>query len=126
MFAIGDIHMDQDPPRKPNMERDIRRSWHICDKIEQNPEYAQKMYAALCNTEWGKEDLFERIKGTTWSCSWRYAGGLVANISSRNEDYMDYYCSGGEGHVDDEIRDDLKTIGWVLLEKYPTMEDDFT
>ena len=119
MFAIGDIHMDRDPPRKPNMERDIRRSWHICDKIEQNAEYAQKMYAALCNTEWGKEDLFERIKGTSWSCSWRYAGEMIANIGNRGEDYMDYYASGGEGHVDDEIREDLKTIGWICLDAPP-------
>jgi hypothetical protein len=118
VFAIGDMHMDQDPPKKPNMERDIRRSFHICDKIEQNPEYAQKMYAALCNTQWGKQDVFERLKGTTWSCSWRYAGELVANISNRNESYIDYYCSGGESHIDDEIREDLRSIGWICLEDY--------
>ena len=109
--------MDQDPPKKPDMEHDIRRSPYICDKIEQNPEYAQKMYAALCNTKWGKQDVFERLKGTAWQCSWRYAGGMVANISNRNEDYMDYYASGGEGHVDDEIREDLKTIGWICLDE---------
>ena len=54
--------------------------------------------------------------------SWRKAGGLVASIRpEKNEDYMNYYCSGAfdsqignvsEGVVTDEIKKDLKKLGW--------------
>ena len=56
-----------------------------------------------------------------YSCSWRYAGGLMADL--RNimgcglEDYMDFYCTGSfggvpEGFISPEIEEDLNKIGW--------------
>lgn len=54
----------------------------------------------------------------TWMycCSWRYAGGLVADIRENGESYIDFYCSGREGEIDQEVLDDLSTLGWVPLD----------
>lgn len=51
-----------------------------------------------------------------YSCSWRYAGGLVAEIRDQGEDYMDFYCSGNEGEVDECVAEDLASLGWIPLE----------
>lgn len=62
----------------------------------------------------------------TYGCSWRYAGGLIADLRNMcmgtNEDYMDYYCSGSlgensvaEGTVTEEIEEDLNNLGWFLI-----------
>jgi hypothetical protein len=69
------------------------------------------------------------LKDQRWSVSWRGAGGIVADMCEKG-DYIDWYCSGirdadsddyssgyvGEGCVTDEIREDLKKLGWVAVE----------
>lgn len=50
--------------------------------------------------------------GLAYSYSWRAAGGEVADLRGKGEDYLDFYCSGGEGHVADAVRDSLKEQGW--------------
>lgn len=183
---------------------------NLSDKL-QDPEYAQAMYAALCNTSWaypalapqgkdwvevirqnyndnlaktnkkwreigrnlvdwirrhitipigqkvinsvdddgmktrtirfrpvfGKIDLFfMRLRFNsllcpgwkrldwTYGCSWRYAGGLIADLRNlalgTSEDYMNYYCSGSfegvpEGTVTEEIEEDLNKLGWFKV-----------
>lgn len=80
-------------------------------------KYAQAMYAAMCNNEFEKE-------GEKWSCSWRYAGGMVARLRGEKECYLDYYCSGiladeptvPEGIITDEIRKDIEELGWKINE----------
>lgn len=102
-----------------NLERDLYRSDRIADKV-QNLYYAQALYAALCNNEWIPKNTMEILKNEGYTCSWRYAGGIVARLRGKG-DYMDFYCSGSiddyatlEGVVIDEIRDDLNEIGWIL------------
>jgi hypothetical protein len=80
-----------------------------------NETYAQALYAALCNVQW-KNNETDKI----YSCSWRYAGGLVANLKDDYSDisYMKYYCSGidsnvvSEGDITGYILQDLYDLGW--------------
>lgn len=68
--------------------------------------FAGRLYSALCNVEWRHDD------GSRYSCSWRSAGGLVAEMRGEGEDYMDFYCGGREGAVDEDIADALEAHGW--------------
>ena len=102
---------------KANLESDLLNSEWITNKCKTSPIYSQNLYAALCNNRFFYGDK-------EWTCSWRYAGGLVAGLVGEGGDYMDYYCSGiGAGHnegfiaesvVTDEISLDLARIGWVV------------
>lgn len=128
-----------------NLEYDLRSTKWICDKAKARESYAQNIYAALCNQDWQKNDVWPRLKGQTYSCSWRYAGGIVADMREEG-DYIDWYCSGirggaheedlaamteeqrakyywyqenfvSESVVTDEIRKDLFQLGWIVLDE---------
>jgi hypothetical protein len=113
--------------QKDNLEYDLRSNKWICDKTKSTKTYAQNLYAAMCNQEWQRNDVWPRLKDQRWSCSWRYAGGIVAHMREEG-DYIDWYCSGiqgqpdadwvdlghvPEGTVTDEIREDLFKLGWL-------------
>lgn len=115
-----------------NLERDMKDAKWFVDKVRASETYAQNLYAALCNNAFQKAEVMPILKDEAWSCTWRYAGGIVADIRCEGN-YMDWYCSGirgtpdlegtvtgfvGESHVTDEIRADLKQLGWVVLEDY--------
>jgi hypothetical protein len=101
---------------KVDLEKDLLSSQWIIEKCKHSPVYSQNLYAALCNNRFF-------YNNEEWTCSWRYAGGLVSEMNGGN-DYMDYYCSGmgishtngfvGEGFVTDEIRTDLLRLGWII------------
>ena len=105
-----------------NLEYDLRSAKWICDKTKASEQYSQNLYAALCNMEYQKLETMNILKEETWSCSWRYAGEVVAKMREQG-DYLDWYCSSfgrhydtvAEGVVTQEIYDDLKKIGWVPL-----------
>jgi hypothetical protein len=123
---------DLDDSWKENsMEYAIKNSAWMCEKIKSSDIYAQNLYAALCNNEFQKIDVLPILKDQRWSCSWRYAGGIIADIQEKG-DYIDWYCSGiqmlevdddskdtssvvPEGKITQEIKDDLKFIGWRLF-----------
>lgn len=67
---------------------------------------ATDAYGALCNVTW------EHEKGTRYSCSWRHAGSVIASIRGEG-DYLDWYCSGNEGHVTKDIETAMKAKGWI-------------
>ena len=107
----------------PNLEDELMHCDWIIAKAKSNKSYAQNIYAALCNMEWQKRDVWPILKGETWGCTWRYAGGLVAQLIEEG-DYMDWYCSGigdndngyvHEGVVSDEIEEDFLKLGWVPI-----------
>jgi len=103
----------------PNTERDLAEELaqdpDILHRVKDNV-YAHKLYAALTNTEWQPDDVMDILKDATWSGSWRVVGGVIAEL--RNEgDYLDWYCSGNEGYVHEDIRQDLKRLGWVCVEE---------
>jgi hypothetical protein len=122
---------------KNDLEYDLRTTDWILEKARARNDYAQNIYAALCNMRWQKLDVMPILKDEYWSCSWRLAGGIVANMREQG-DYMDWYCSGmggvatydlkegdeymarmkyvPEATVTDEIKEDLNKLGWVPSE----------
>lgn len=118
-----------------NLELELQSCDWIVQKIKTNESYAQNLYAALCNNQFIKNEVITILKEETWSCTWRYAGGIIADIKGYG-DYLDYYCSGignvtydtvedeaafrkkqyvPEGEVTDEIQNDLFKLGWIVL-----------
>lgn len=117
--------------QKNNLEYDLLSTEWILEKVRASDTYAQNLYAAMCNREFQKLDVVPILKSETWSCSWRHAGGIIADMQQKG-DYINWYCSGiggglgngdedgtkgyvGEGRVTDEIRQDLERLGWVVL-----------
>lgn len=127
------LDREQDPEwQKNNLEYDLRTTDWILKKVRESDTYAQNLYAAMCNTDFTKNEVWPILQEDTWSCSWRYAGGIIADMREEG-DYIDWYCSGigsglgngdedgtkkyvGEGIVTDEIREDLLKLGWLVRE----------
>jgi hypothetical protein len=114
-----------------NMEYDLLMSDYIAEKCKDD-KYAQNLYAALCNNEFIKNDVWPILTEKKWGCSWRYAGGIIADIREQG-DYMDWYCSGmagglgngdedgskgyvGESVITEEIKDDLLKLNWLVFQ----------
>ena len=135
--------------KENNMEYDLRSTDWMLEKVRKSNAYAQNLYAAMCNNDFQKNEFMPRLAGKTWSCSWRYAGGIIADMKQEG-DYIDWYCSGikndapvlldeqfaeltkeqqdyyieskshvPESVVTDEIRADLKKLGWDVLDEDP-------
>lgn len=118
--------------KENNLEYDLRSTDWIVTKARASEGYAQNIYAAMCNIRWQKREVLPVLKDEYWSCSWRSAGGIVADILGQG-DYIDWYCSGmgeglgngdttgtkgyvSEGTVTQEIEDDFYKLGWVHSE----------
>lgn len=118
---------------KHDLVEDIRNSPEIMAKIRADDRsYAQNLYAAWCNMQWCKRETWPILAEEYWTASWRGAGGIVADLRNKGEDYMDYYCTGirevsydeeenktwdtlgyaSEGEVKERIEKDLSSIGW--------------
>ena len=97
---------------KRSLEGDIMRSSKFLDKIENNEEFATEVYRTLCNNK-----FFHEERNMVWTGSWRYVGGFVSSISNPgSSDYMDFYCSGDEGRLNEEVMSNLKELGWVQVD----------
>jgi hypothetical protein len=83
------------------------------DLIKKDKVVAQQLYAAMCNTLW-----FHKDNKLPWSASWRASGGIVAEMRDCGENYIDWYCSGGEGTVDPAIAVLAGKLKWTPTE-YP-------
>lgn len=110
----------------------LQTPWFVA-KVRSSKSYAQNLYAALCNNEFQRQEIWEVLKDQRWSCTWRYAGGIVADLRGEGGDYMDYYCSGmmhghpddpepdfydgfvPEGTITDEVRKDLLELRWLVI-----------
>ena len=134
--------------QKDNMEYDLRRTQWIIDKVKDDEVYAQHLYASMCNNDFTKNDVWPILTDKRWSCSWRHAGGIIADMQEKG-DYIDWYCSGirdskildddefsaltkeqqesyiqckkfvPESVVTDEIREDLLKLGWIVVDNEP-------
>jgi hypothetical protein len=136
------VQRESDPKwAENNLEYDLRTVDWVAEKCRDRV-YAQHLYAALCDNEFMKNEVWTILLDKNWSCSWRYAGGIIANIRQEG-DYVDWYCTGsyfdlrqeeelaslsldeqalykecqayvGEGQITDEIRQDLFKLGWIV------------
>jgi hypothetical protein len=79
--------------RKDNLEYDLRTTEWIIEKAKCDKVYAQHLYAALCNNEFTRNEVWPILTEKKWSCSWRRAGGIIADMREEG-DYIDWYCSG--------------------------------
>ena len=143
-IAQRKLEREADPEwQKDNMEYDLRTTDWILEKVRNSDIYAQNLYAAMCNNDFQKLDTWPILSGKTWSASWRYAGGIIADMQEKG-DYIDWYCSGIKGDwsdeefqhatkeeqeqyllmknnyvsesvVTDEIREDLQKLGWAVI-----------
>ena len=120
--------------QKDNLEWDLRTTDWILEKVRADDAYAQNLYAAMCNNEFVKREMWPLLKDQRWSCSWRYAGGIIAHMQQKG-DYIDWYCSGirdvdydeevnklwdgrnyvSESVVTEEIEMDLYKLGWLVV-----------
>ncbi len=75
--------------------------------------FATLLYGAMCNTVWRHV-----ATGTLCYCTRRHAGNVVAMLRCEG-DYMDWYCSMGDGLVDEQVMAELAALGWELAEAQP-------
>ena len=120
--------------QKNNMEYDLRSTDWILAKVRESETYAQNLYAAICNNDFCKREMWPILKEEYWSASWRSAGGIIADMREEG-DYINWYCSGignndsgygldhrqangyvPESVVTEEIKDDLYKLGWLVIE----------
>ena len=129
--------------QKDNMEYDLRSTEWILKKVRASDSYAQNLYAAMCNNDFVKREMWPILKDQRWSRSWRSAGGIIADMREQG-DYIDWYCSGmggvatydvtegdaymskmkyvPESVVTEEIENDLYKLGWLVV-KYDDTKD---
>lgn len=145
-IKIDEANKIHDPAwQKDNMEYDLRSTDWILEKVRNNDNYAQNLYAAMCNNDFIKREMWPILKDQRWSCSWRHSGGIIADMQEKG-DYIDWYCSGignkesgfgldgyeptpdpdgrdyvPESVVTEEIENDLYTLGWLVV-KYKDEE----
>ena len=120
--------------QKNNMQDDLRSTDWILAKVRESETYAQNLYAAICNNDFCKREMWPILKEEYWSASWRSAGGIIADMQEKG-DYINWYCSGIGNHekgfgldhrqangyvpesvVTEEIKDDLYKLGWLVIE----------
>ena len=120
--------------QKNNMQYDLRSTGWILAKVRESETYAQNLYAAICNNDFCKREMWPLLKEEYWGASWRSAGGIIADMREQG-DYIDWYCSGignndsgygldhrqangyvPESVVTEEIKDDLYKLGWLVIE----------
>ncbi len=103
----------------PSLEKELLSLDGLTERLHHDPDFARALYAALCNNKFRYENA--ESPEEYWSCSWRYAGGIVAQIQNLGGDYIDFYCSGNEGKVTPEVHALLASLGWSVT---PILADD--
>lgn len=78
----------------------------LAEPIRADRGFAVELYGALCNSDW-RHDV-----GTDWRCTWRYAAEVVPNLRDCGENYLDFYCSGGEGRITERVAEEMAALGW--------------
>lgn len=126
LIAFYDKHYKDEVQQENNLEWDLRGSDYIVNKCKNSKSYSQNIYAALCNN-----DFINKNK-QKYSCGWRHAGSIVADLNEKG-DYINWYCSGigsgesddegnlikpgyvSEGTITEEVKEDFLKLGWSVL-----------
>lgn len=131
--------------QKDNMEYDLRTTDWILEKVRESNVYAQNLYAAICNNDFQKLDVIPILTDKRWGASWRHTGGIIAHMQGKGDymnwycsgiqgDYTtptqevwdtlslenqimhkEIQAYVAESVITDEIRADLKRLGWVMV-----------
>ena len=120
-----------------DFEKELSQCEFILAKLKADRNYAQNLYAACCNMRLVKKmpadgevpsDVLRwmlTVDDYAWTASWRYIGNTIADLRDQGEDYLDFYCSAwlqdnsqfvAEGVVTDEVREDVRAMGWEFEE----------
>ncbi len=87
-----------------DLEHDIKA---LAERVRADRALAIELYGGLCNGSWRHDD------GTNWlGGTWRAVAGVVADLRGRGEDYLDFYCSGGEGEITRRVAAAMDALGW--------------
>jgi hypothetical protein len=87
-----------------DLEHDLKS---LADRAGSDPGFAVELYGALCNASWHHDD------GTEWpGGTWRCVAALVADLRGYGENYLDFYCSGGEGEITERVTAAMDALGW--------------
>lgn len=143
-WNLKDLEMENNSEwQKNNMSYDLCTTDWILQKVRSSEAYAQNLYAAMCNNSFQKVETWPILSDQKWSCSWRSAGGIIADMRQEG-DYIDWYCSGirdtgweendtkeyneeqlarraitdkfvSESFVTEEIEQDLNKLGWQVI-----------
>lgn len=100
---------------KPDFEKTLAEAFG--ERIKTDDAFCVDLWCALANVDW-----YHPASGTEFSCSFRCAGGIIAEIRGSGG-YMDWYCSGPAAEVSDFIRRSLKKRGWIC-DPVPTICDE--
>jgi hypothetical protein len=143
ILAENPHRFDDPASRENNLEYDLLTTDWILQKVRDSDVYAQNLYAALCNNEFQRQAVMPVLRDQRWSCTWRYAGGIIADMRQQG-DYIDWYCSGiaggdepavyeqeqdlqrrkyvSESVITDAVRADLARLGWSVCDERPDTE----
>ena len=90
------------------MERDLEHDIKaLADRARADRDFAIELYGGLCNADWRHDD------GAVWpGGTWRYVADVVAHLRGCEENYLDFYCSGGEGEITDRVAEAMAELGW--------------
>ena len=97
---------DSDLKYRQRFDDDFRKLF--TKKLRENDEFGKELWSALANVSWYHKDDPEN---TEIGYSFRTAGSLIASILCYG-DYMDWYCSGPDGVVSENIAKLMAKRGW--------------
>lgn len=108
-----------------DLEHELFSNTTVCQWLVREPSRLRELYQALCNNQFWPLGDQQSLTGSHtqngyWSCSWRTAAHIVldlyniSNDTSEPADYCQWYCSGEEGHVSDQIQQIMSALNWEI------------
>lgn len=93
------------PLTEDQFEKDMAAAWPPDAWADER--FCSDWWSALANVDWYNVKTHD-----VYSVSFRYAGGLIADLRGTG-DYMDWYCGSAQAVVSDDIARRMKKFGWI-------------